>query len=164
MKDLSIAVAASILTVFAFAPGLSARTAGAANRDFAAKSEQQSSVAKSIVIAQLSPGMSMNQGEILEAQQNADSPGDDGSSADTDNQNPDDTDQNAANADQNGDPNNPTPIKTHRLTTTATIRIRATARGPMRRRITARRPIRTPTTRRRRNESSRRRNPSRREP
>ena len=107
MKDLSIAVAASILTVFAFAPGLSARTAGAANRDFAAKSEKQSSVAKSIVIAQLSPGMSMNQGEILEAQQNADNPGDDGSSADTDNQTPDDTDQNTANADQNGDPNNP---------------------------------------------------------
>jgi hypothetical protein len=106
MKDLSIAIA--ILAVFAFAPpALCASAAAASDVRLAANSNPSSVTARPIAIAQLSPDMSMNQTEGLQAQLNADNPGDDSGSADTDNQNPGDADQNAADADQNGDADNP---------------------------------------------------------
>jgi hypothetical protein len=97
MKYLLPAVAASILTIFALAPpGLGARAAGASNSPVTANSEPSNLTDQSIAIAQLTSGIQMAQGEPLPAQENADNPGDDGSSADSDNQN--------ADADQNGDP------------------------------------------------------------
>jgi hypothetical protein len=104
MKSFPLTVAASILTVFTFAPsGLAASAIAAPNLKVATDSPAS---ARPIVIAQLSPGVAGGQGDDPQAQQNTGDPGQ-ASSADSDDQNTSDTDQNAGDTDQNGDPNNP---------------------------------------------------------